>query len=45
MRWSPNGDMLASASTDATVQLLDFKAGKKLYTGRTSRRGKFLLFD
>ena len=45
VRWSPNGDMLASASADTTVQLLDFKAGKKLYTGNTSGESKFSLFN
>ena len=40
MRWSPNGDKLASASDDKTVKLLDFKTGKVLYTGITSVEGK-----
>ena len=39
MRWSPSGDMLASASDDKTVKLLDFKTGKVLYTGNTSDGG------
>ena len=33
--------MLASASCDATVALLDFKTGKKLYTGKTSVESNF----
>ena len=37
--------MIASASVDKTVALLDFKTGKKLYTGKTSDGGKFSLFD
>ena len=41
VRWSPSGDMLASASDDKTVALLDFKNGKKLYTGNTSDGSKF----
>ncbi len=36
MRWSPNGDMIASASEDKTVQVLDFKTGKVIHTGKTS---------
>ena len=45
VRWSPSGDMLASSSYDATVALLDFKTGKKLYTGKTPDNSKFTLFD
>ena len=45
VRWSPSGDMLASASDDNTVAQLDFKTGKKLYTGKTSHGSKFSLFD
>ena len=46
MRWSPSGDMIASASWDRTVVLLlDVKTGKKLYTGKTSEGSKFTLFD
>ena len=41
VRWNPSGDMLASASHDQTVALLDFKAGKKLYTGKTSDGSTF----
>ena len=33
--------MIASASYDATVKLLDFKTGKVLYTGETSDEGLF----
>ena len=33
VRWNPSGDMLASASCDTTIALLDFKTGKTLYTG------------
>ena len=45
MRWSPSGDMLASASGDKTVALLDFKTGKILYTGMTSDGSKYSLFN
>ena len=41
VRWSPSGDMLASASRDTSVALLDFKAGKKLWTGITEDGCKF----
>ena len=34
--------MLASASEDQSVALLDFKTGKKLYTGKTSDNSNFL---
>ena len=43
VRWSPNGDMVASTSQDGTVTLLDFKTGKKLYTGKTPDGRKFSL--
>ena len=45
VRWSPSGDMFASSSMDSTVALLDFKTGKKLYTGKTPDGSKFSLFD
>ena len=34
VRWSPSGEMLATASRDKTTTLLDFKTGKILYTGK-----------
>ena len=37
--------MIASAAVDTTVVLYDFKTGKNLYTGDTSGRSKFKLFD
>ncbi len=36
VRWNPSGDMIASASSDGTAKLLDFKTGKVLHTGNTS---------
>ena len=44
VRWSPNGDMIASASSDNKAALLDFKTGKVLYTGETSDKSNFLSF-
>ena len=44
VRWSPSGDMLVRTSDDKTVALLDFKTGKKLYTGKTSDGSNFSLF-
>ena len=41
MRWGPSGDMIASVSDDRTVALLDFKTGKKLYTGENFYGSKF----
>ena len=37
--------MIASASADTAVTLLDVKTGKKLYTGNTADESKFSLFD
>ena len=37
--------MIASASEDMTAALLDFKTGKKLYTGKTSDGSNILLLD
>ena len=41
VRWSPSGDMIASASADKTVALMDFKTGINIYTGNTSCKSKF----
>ncbi len=43
VRWSQNGDMIASSSSDKTAKLLDFKTGKVLYTGTTSDESKRLM--
>ena len=45
VRWSPRGDIIATASFDNTVALVDFKTGKKLYTGKTSDGSKSLLIN
>ena len=37
--------MIASASRDKTVALLDFKTGKQLYTVKTSDESKLSLLD
>ena len=37
----PSGDMIASASDDMTVALLDFKAGKMFYTEKASDASNF----
>lgn len=46
VRWSPNGEMIASASRDKTVKLWDVKTGKALYIGKTSdkRNLRFLQY-
>lgn len=41
VRWSPTGDMLASASKDKTVKLLDFGTSKVIYTGTAAEDSKF----
>ena len=43
VRWSPSRDMLATASNDRKVSLLDFKTGKVLYTEKTSDDSKLNL--
>lgn len=45
VRWNPNGDMLASASNDGTVKILDFKTEKDLHTEAISDRSKFLMLN
>ncbi len=45
MRWSPSGDMIASASGDKTAKLLDFNTGKVLHTGTASDGSKSLLIN
>ena len=45
VRWSPSGDMIASASSDKTIGLFDFKTGKRFYTETTSDESSLLLFN
>ena len=40
VRWSPNGDMLASASADKTAKVVDFKTGKVIFSGTTPDSSK-----
>ena len=42
VRWNPSGNMLATASLDKSVKLLEFQTGKVLYTGTTSDGSNFL---
>ena len=43
VRWSPSGNMLATASWDLTARVLDSKTGKVLYSGDSADGSKFLL--
>lgn len=45
VNWSPNGDMLASASEDKTVKLLDVKNDKVIYTGKTADGSNYILIS
>lgn len=45
VNWSPNGDMLASASEDKTVKLLDVKNDKVIYTGKTADGSNYTLIS
>lgn len=36
VRWNPEGTLLATASDDNTVKLMDFASEKVLFTGGTS---------
>ena len=45
VRWNPSGTLLAGASDDKTVKLLDFGTGKVVHTGTTSDDSKLLLFQ
>ncbi len=40
MRWNPAGDVLASASFDSSVKLIDFKTGKVIHTETHPDNGK-----
>ena len=40
VRWSPSGDMIATASYDRTIALVDIKTEKKIYTETTKDKSK-----
>lgn len=40
VRWKSNGDKLASSSKDGIINVLDFKTGETLFSGKTSDEGK-----
>lgn len=42
VRWSPNGELFASASSDQMVKLVDFTAGKVIHQERTSDASKIV---
>ena len=44
VRWSPNCNMLASASWDKTAKLVDISTAKVLYTGKNSDGGNLWFF-
>ena len=44
VRWSPNGDMIASASGDGTVKVLDFGTGKVIHTETILDEGELFSF-
>ena len=39
VRWDSKGERLVSASSDKTVRIIDFAAGKVSYTGKTCDGG------
>lgn len=41
VRWNSQGDKVASASSDQTVQLIDFKTGKAVLAGTTTDESQF----
>ena len=45
MGWNPDGNILASASQDGTPTLMDFKANRKFYSGKTPDGSSFLKFN
>lgn len=44
MKWSKSGDLLAIASDEKAVNLLDFKTGKIIYTGASHVKGNISAF-
>lgn len=45
MRWSPDGEILASSSIDKTASLRDFGTGKLLYTGEALDDGNLIIIE
>ena len=45
VRWSPNGDTLATASVDKTIKIIDSKTMKVLYTKKTSEGSNFIMLN
>ena len=43
VRWNINGDQLASSSVDSSVNVIDFKTGKVIYTDTTHDKGDYIL--
>lgn len=40
VKWSPRGNMLATASNDSTMKVIGFSSGKILYSGETADASK-----
>ena len=43
VRWDPSGNFLASSSEDKTIQLLDYRIGKAIYSGPHDEPGNFII--
>ena len=41
VKWNQSGDLLATASSDGTAKLIDFKSGKTVGAGITPDGSKF----
>ena len=44
VRWSPNGDMIATASEDNSAKVIDFKTGKVIYSETAADRSNSCYF-
>ena len=42
MRWNPNGNLLATASEDKRVKILDVQSGKAIHTAATSDQSNLI---